>query len=109
VRDRRFAVANNKRKALNYRLIFRGLFGRNRTVKFDTISLVKWVDPETPKTLDEVLPLAKAKLQEIRFKSGNWKIDEEPVELEDHEYGDRTITIETFALLSGKTIHQETV
>jgi len=96
----------NKRNVLNYRLTVRGVFGRNRTVKFDTFSLLKGVDPASPKTLKELLPMAWTKLAEIRFKSGTWKIEEDPVELNDYQDGDRVITLETYALLSSKTIHQ---
>ena len=82
---------------LNYRLAVRGLFGRNRTAKFDLFDLALRVDIDFPKFLEELRPLVRDKLNEIRAKTGcRYFLREEPV-----EYDGKT---ECFELMSERIL-----
>lgn len=104
---------SNKRNALNYVLWVNGLFGRNRRVKTDSFPLAEGVDSSTPKALDDLMPLFRAKLAEIKFKRGVARLEEQPVELEDFVEGDRVVTIQTISFslgcVYGKVLHKEQV
>ena len=100
---------SEKKNVLRYELIVRGVFGRNRKAKFDTFKLGANVDPATPRTLEDVLPLARAKLAEIKFKAGRWCVEEQPIELNIYDEPGGPVTLESFVLMSGKKIHEETV
>ena len=99
----------DERKILRYQLCVKGLFGRNRKVKFETFTLVEECAPETPKTADELMPLFKAKLAEIKFKGGLAWISEDPITLTRYDMGERTYTTESFALCSSRTLHREKI
>ena len=99
-----------ERKILRYKLVVKGLYGRNRKVKFELFTLVKECDPATPKTLDELMPMYKAKLVEIKFKGGSAWIEEDPITLNTHDMGDgKSYTTESYLLMSGKTLHKEKI
>jgi len=64
---------------LQYRLNVKGLYGRNRSVKFQSILLANI--PIGDKLIDysSVLDLMEDKLTEIKFKSGRISVVEQPV------------------------------
>lgn len=101
----------NKRNRIEYSLVLRGIFGRNRKPKFETFD--GWApdaDPAAPTPLEVLLPLARAKLAELRPKPGcQIRIDAIPVELTDEDYGDRVVTIKSVLLsrLVDSTLHRE--
>ena len=91
--------------ALNYRLAVKGVFGRNRTAKFELYLLAKRVDPKTPRSLEELRPVVAAKLAEIKAKPGcRYTLREEPVEVETSMVGDREVTTEKFMLMSERVM-----
>lgn len=54
----------------DYTLFIKGLFGRNRTVKFESFKLAE--DCETPKTIEEVRILAEQKLAALKPRGNYW-------------------------------------
>lgn len=54
----------------DYTLFIKGLFGRNRTVKFESFKLAE--DCETPKTLEEIRLLTESKLAALKPKGSFW-------------------------------------
>ena len=98
-----------KKDVLDYRLAVRGLFGRNRKDYYETFLLVEEVDPKAPKALEELLPLARQKLREIKFRAGKWWLREEPVEVEESTVGEQKFKTKSFVLMSEKKMHEEVV
>jgi hypothetical protein len=95
-----------KPTALNYNLMVYGLFGRNRTIKRDFIKLAKRVPLDQPKSLEELRPMVKATLAEIKAKPGlTYALREEPIEVSHHDLGEgRTATTEGFMLMSERVL-----
>ena len=91
---------------LNYTLAVRGVFGRNRKIKFELVTLVKHVDPAQPKTLDELRPLVRNALADLRAKQGlTYSLREEPVEVSTYDLGGgKVATTEGFMLMSERVM-----
>jgi hypothetical protein len=71
-----------------YRLNVKGIFGRNRSVKFDSFLIL---DTDQDLSLDEVEKLAAAKIKEVKVKSGYCAVVRNPVEIDGIF---RTVTID---------------
>ena len=90
---------------LHYRLAVRGIFGRNRSIKYDLVDVLKGVPIDQPRSLDSLLPLMRDALAEIRPKPGlTYKLREEPVEIEETEIDGRIHKSEMFELLSERVL-----
>ncbi len=98
-----------KREILRYQLCVKGIFGRNRKVKFEIFTLVKECDPSKPMTLDALMPLYRAKLAEIKFKGGVARITEDPLTVEENVIGTKVFTSESFMIFSEKVIYEEKI
>jgi hypothetical protein len=92
------ATVPESRNVLDYQVVVRGLFGRNRTAKFAMFK-VRRADAGAFVDLADLLPLMESKLAEIKFKSGYVAVKEYPVELRNG--------FETFVLMSERTLHEE--
>jgi hypothetical protein len=69
------------KKVYDYTLYVKGIFGRNRKVKFQSFRLSS--DNEAQKNAADVLQLAEEMLSKIKLKGNYWfKICEQPCELE---------------------------
>ena len=98
----------NTKAMLDYRLNVKGVYGRNRKVKFQSVRLAL-VPPDAPKAVNDLVELADAKLREIRVKSALIRIEEQPIEVTEYDYEGRTITTETYAIFSGRTLYKRTI
>ena len=85
------------KKMFDYNLVVNGIFGRNRTVKFKSVKLAR-VDRDKPLTLNEVIPLARKAMAELKVKSGAIRIDEDPIELDG--------VFVSYMLFSGRTLYR---
>ena len=90
--------SKNKKKILRYQLRVRGLFGRNRKVKSDSFTLVRECDPDKPLAVEDLLPLFRAKLAEIRFKGGIASVTEDPLTIDEYEVDGKILRTESYAL-----------
>lgn len=71
----------NKLKVYEYRLFIKGLFGRNRKVKFESFLLTE--DKESQLSVEELEKLLEAKLKELKVKGvALIKVVETPCEIE---------------------------
>jgi hypothetical protein len=84
----------------DYSLNVRGVFGRNRTEKFQSIKLKRL--PEDAEPLDEraLLTMATIQLDGMKLKTGRWTVTRRVVEVEEYEPG---VKIERWALVTGQT------
>lgn len=80
----------------DYNLQLKGVFGRNRTEKFQSIRLARHEQDGAQPTVEELRRLTDAMLAEIKFKSGRWVVKQAPVEVGEH--------FETFVIFSDKTM-----
>jgi hypothetical protein len=71
---------------LEYRVAVRGIWGRNRTEKFQTFTLAT-VPVAEPLPLDAVSILAATKLAEVKFRAGRWNIRRTAWEYKTHSDG----------------------
>lgn len=53
----------------DYRVTFTGIFGRNRTVKDESVKLLRHVPRSEPKTIEELMPLIRDVLEEQRVRN----------------------------------------
>jgi hypothetical protein len=99
-----------KRETYVYVLAVKGVYGRNRSVKFTTARLLQ-VDRNAPKTVSELMPLVTAKLTEMKVKPGAYvSLSEDPVDVETHTGSDGAeYQIETFMIFSGKKLYETRV
>lgn len=97
-----------KKNALRYRLRIQGVWGRNRTIHFETFDFDR-VDADKPLTLDVLMPKVRETLARIKFKWGSVQLEEQPVEVDTYEMGGRTHEAETYTLFSNKTLHSEKI
>jgi len=82
----------------DYRLYVKGIFGRNRTIKFQSFELT--LDSEMPLTPESILTLAETKLNTIKLKGPYWfKVVEQLCNIE----GD----FKSFMLFSDKVLKEE--
>ena len=89
-----------KRKVLHYRVSIQGVWGRKRKKDFATFLLLKDVDPATPKTTEELMPIFRAKLAAIGAKPGSHvRLYECPIETDG--------VFETYVLYSDRELHRE--
>lgn len=73
---------SDKRTVYDYSVWVRGVFGRNRTVKFATFTVARR-EADARLTDEEAIALMRAKVSEIRLKAGSLMgVDERPVELD---------------------------
>ncbi len=84
----------------DYSLNVRGVYGRNRTEKFQTIKLKRL--PEDAEPLDEraLLTMATIELDGMKLKTGRWTVTRRVVEVEQYSDG---VKIERWALYTGQT------
>lgn len=68
-----------------YRLQIKGIFGRNRKVKFETFPLTEIPIDQTADEAD-IRRLAQAKIAEVRVKSGSVKVTKTPITIEKGEF-----------------------
>jgi len=95
-----------KREVLTYSLLVHGIFGRNRRVKRELFILAK--HQAEPLTMEQLMPLMRAKLAVIKLKPGGaFHVREQPMTLEVREMGERTYTVESFMCFSDKTMYEE--
>lgn len=95
-----------ERDVLNYQLTIRGTWGRKRNPDFHIEALVKGVDPALPKRTDELLPLVRKRLAELKVRPGaSIEVQEQPVTLT--KYPGQKYEIESHVLFSHRVIHKE--
>ena len=66
-------------------LQFKGVFGRNKKEKFETLTLLEgsFENPSIPELSGEELnKLVEEKLAEVKLKAGSWQVVRYPVQLE---------------------------
>jgi hypothetical protein len=69
----------------DYRLVVKGVWGRNRSEKFHTERL-KSLDRGIPQPdEDELKRLATMSLSDLKFKKGYWRVICRPIEVERHD------------------------
>jgi hypothetical protein len=61
---------NTEKQVFTYTLFVKGVFGRNRTVKFESFDLTG--DNDAPLNLDDIGLLATQKAEEINLRKGSW-------------------------------------
>lgn len=92
-----------EQRVLRYSLTIDGLWGRKRTPDFQSVTLVRRVDPKEPWPLDKLLTMMRNKVAELRVKPGaKLKLLETDV----------TITpdgFERITLFTDRTLHTETL
>jgi hypothetical protein len=79
------APASGKKNVLSYYLKVKGVYGRNRSVKFTVIDLVKDLDPSSPGINDQELKgMMMDIVERMKLKQGVAIISEQPEEVEEH-------------------------
>ena len=86
-------------KGYVYRLQVRGVFGRNRTVKFHSSKLLPF--DMNVREEAEVRAAAEAALKQLGLKSGSYLVTEDPIEREDAGGG---VVWERFMLFSERKV-----
>jgi len=100
----------SKREALNYRVAVKGVWGRNRKVKYETWKLEGYTGLAEKAPLEAVLAAARAKLAELKVKSGSYvAVLEDPVTFETCESGGKLWVSELYVLFSSVKLHEEVV
>lgn len=95
-----------EREELQYQVVIRGIWGRKRTPDTTVEPIAKGVDPRKPMTLDQLIPLARSRVSEMRVRPGaQVVIQEQPVTIT--TYPDSKHEILTFTLGSHKTLYKE--
>lgn len=95
-----------EREELQYDVVIRGIWGRKRTPDTTVEPIAKGVDPRRPMTLDQLLPLARSRISEMKVRPGaQVVIQEQPVTIK--TYPDSKHEILTFILGSHKTLYKE--
>lgn len=84
------------RLVYDYNLQLKGVFGRNRTAKFQSIRLARADRDAVQPTTEELQRLTSQALAELRFKTGAWVVKQAPVEVGDH--------FESFVIFSDVTL-----
>lgn len=94
------------RKTVVFCLIVRGVFGRNRKDKFESIDLLEVSESEAPAvTVDSLLKLAHVEVTKLRCKDGcKIRIDSHPVEYQ--TYGDSEIKTVLLSTLTDPALWQ---
>ena len=85
--------ARPPRKVYDLTLVVKGVFGRNRNVKFETFKIERR-EADARFTNEAAIAAAQAKIIEIKLKFGQYKVVEREVEIEG--------VWERFALFSGE-------
>lgn len=93
-------------KVIDYNLAIKGVWGRNRSVKFKTVRLARKMETDPEITAAELDRLVKDALFREHVKSGAWAVDRDPVELKRSGDG---IVFECFMLFSGTRVLAGTV
>ena len=94
-------TSSDKKNVLSYYLKVKGIFGRNRKVKFQVFSVLKDVDPMEHLPADEMARIAMGVLaDEVKLKSGYAVLAEQPEEVE-HRNG---YTTRCFAIFSDRKL-----
>lgn len=96
------------KRVLRYECVVKGLFGRNRTVKFQTFKIAEGT-LEDPISDAALMPLFRAKLAEIKFKGGIARIIGIPITVEERTIDGHTYTSELSEWGSSRTIHEERI
>lgn len=93
---------------LEYSLLVRGKFGRNRKERFECFVLAE-TPREAPKALPELMELMRAKVAEEKVKPGaKLMITVNKVELEHRDYGKEVIITTRLLEVFGSTkLHEE--
>lgn len=95
-----------EQKILRYTCVVKGIFGRNRTVKFAHHKLTEST-PDSPIDLATLLPIWRTKLAEIGFKRGLALLNEAPITVEELNIEGRVYRTECFWAFSQRTMHKE--
>lgn len=97
-------METNKKEVWDYTLYIKGIYGRNRSVKFGNFDLVK--QSEEKRDHAQVLELAREKIQSLKPKGSYWfKVMENPMTIR-QEDGYQVLE---FKLMSGIQLHAEQV
>ena len=70
-----------KHLVYDYNLQLKGVFGRNRTAKFQSVRLARAERDATQPTAEELRQLTDSMLSEMKFKTGTWAVKQAPVEV----------------------------
>ena len=97
----------NEEKVLDYYVVVKGLYGRNRTTKIHSVALDRR-PVDQPADLADVQAKAEEALREIKFKRGYVRIEERPLTLQHYpaENGSPAYTLQVYALFSGRTMYE---
>jgi len=90
-------------EVLRYSVDIRGQWGKRRKDDFISVVLAKRIDPKKPLPLDTLLTMMRNKLTELKVKPGA------VVKLVEQPWTVSSTGIERTSLLSGRTVHTETV
>lgn len=90
-------------EVLRYSVEIRGQWGKRRRDDFISVVLAKRIDPKKPLPLDTLLTMMRNKLAELKVKPGA------VIKLVEQPWTVRSDGIERTSLLSGRTVHTETV
>lgn len=90
-------------EVLRYSVDIRGKWGNRRKDDFITVVLAKRIDPKKPLPLETLLTMMRNKIAELKVKPGS------VVKLIEQPWTVRSDGIERTELLSGRTVHTETV
>ena len=88
---------------LRYSVDIRGQWGKRRKDDFISVVLAKRIDPKKPLPLDTLLTMMRNKVAELKVKPGA------VIKLVEQPWTVRSDGIERTSLLSGRTVHTETV
>jgi hypothetical protein len=83
-----------------YELNVRGVWGRNRTEKFQSIRIQRAPRDGNQPSSTELLVLAEQQLEGMKLKTGRWTVVRRAVEVEHYEPG---VKIERWALFTDQT------
>lgn len=99
------APASGKKSVKSYYLKVKGVFGRNRKVKFEVFTVIKDIGPNDKLSMHELDGIAKGILEdEVKLKSGVAILSEQPEEVEDYAIGDTGYTTRCFSLFSDRQV-----
>jgi len=90
-------------EVLRYSVDIRGQWGKRRKDDFISVVLAKRIDPKKPLPLETLLTMMRNKVAELKVKPGA------VIKLVEQPWTVRSDGIERTSLLSGRTVHTETV
>lgn len=84
-------MERTKKEFIRYCVNVRGIFGRNRTVKFASVE-VALVDPATPLNGEQARALYEGALARLGFRGGSATMTAEPAEIISFEDGGEVLS-----------------